>query len=324
MNSPTVSLRLLVVVPCLNEGATIGAVLSQIPSEISGIGEIVKLVIDDGSTDDTRAASLRTGALVLSHPKNYGVGASFQTGLKYAIDHCFDIMVNLDGDGQFNPADIPKLVTPITSGAYDFVTASRFSQADLMPNIPPVKLWGNRQVSNIVNQLTGQTFKDVSCGFRAYSKEALLHLNLHGRFTYCHESFISLCFKGLRMLEVPIQVRYFDGRVSRVARSLPKYALNALLIMGRTYRDYKPLRFFWAVALLLLFPAAILAAIFFLHYYRTGYFMGYLWAGLTSAFLGGVSILFFVLGILADGLGTLRANQERQLYWLKKLHMERD
>src|SRR5688572_11303807 len=104
------NLRLLVAIPCLNEEKTIRQVLGQIPASFPGIGSITKLVIDDGSTDATITEAKAGGAIVVSHFTNRGVGASFQSATKFAIEQAFDIMVNIDGDGQFSPEDIPKLV----------------------------------------------------------------------------------------------------------------------------------------------------------------------------------------------------------------------
>jgi len=126
-------------------------------------------------------------------------------------------MVTVDGDGQFPTSEIPKLIEPILNKEADFVTASRFLREEDYPeNISMTRLWGNKQVARIISLLVGRKFYDVSCGFRAYSKEALLNLNLFGQFTYTQEVFIDLAMKGLVIKEVPIQgIRYFKGRTKR-------------------------------------------------------------------------------------------------------------
>ena len=150
-------------------------------------------------------------------------------------------MVNIDGDRQFDPADIPKLIAPILNREADMVTASRFKDSALTPDMPPVKLVGNHMMSFLISRLCGQKFADVSCGFRAYSREALLQINLHGLFTYTQETFLDLVSKKLRIVEVPIRVTYFKGRQSRVAASILRYGLNTAAIILRIYRDYFPL-----------------------------------------------------------------------------------
>src|SRR5690606_21137911 len=127
--------------------------------------------------------------------------------------HGFHFMVSTDADGQFDPEQIPELLKPLVLGACDFVLGNRFSSQDRPEHMPWIKHWGNQQMSWLVSTLTGQKFQDVSCGFRAYSREALLQLNLMGQFTYTHETILDLCNKGLVAVEVPIRVRYFQGRV---------------------------------------------------------------------------------------------------------------
>ena len=173
-----------------------------------------------------------------------------------------DIIVNIDGDGQFDPADIAKLVHPILEGEADFVTCSRFSDPAIRPIMPVVKYWGNRVVTHIINWVCGGTnFTDVSCGFRAFNREAAYRLTLFGRFTYTQETFIDLFSKGLRMAEVPLKVRGVrEHGKSRVASSIFKYATNSLPIIFRAMRDIQPLKFFGGIAALLFVPGFLIGA----------------------------------------------------------------
>jgi len=181
-----------------------------------------------------------------------------------------------------------------------------------------MKLWGNRKMSSLISQLSEQNFKDVSCGFRAYSREAMLNLNLHGSFTYTQETFLDLCFKKLTIKEIPVKVQYFKGRQSKMASSLIKYAINTSKIILRTYRDYQPLKFYLFFSIIFFIPAITLAIFFFGHYLSTGMFSGQLWAGFLSAFCFFLSVAFTLLGILADSLKLIRMNQERIIYLQKK------
>ena len=127
-------------------------------------------------------------------------------------------------------------------------TASRFLKRDLIPAMPAVKLWGNRGVACIVWLLTGKQFRDVSCGFRVFSREALLRMNLFSSFTYTQESFLDLIFKDLTILEIPIKVRGTrEFGTSRVASSIPRYALRSLKIMLRAFISYRPFRLFFSI-----------------------------------------------------------------------------
>lgn len=311
--------RLLVAIPCFNEQETIGAVLKSVPALIEGVSQVDVLVVDDGSADGTRRIAQDCGAKVVAHPKNLGVGRAFQTAVGYAVENGYDLMVNIDGDGQFDPGDIPLLVEPILQHKADMVTASRFLNPEFIPAMPPVKRVGNHMMSYLVSSLIRKQYHDVSCGFRCYNREALLQLNLHGDFTYTQESFLDFAAKRLSIVEVPVRVRYFAGRTSRVAGSLPRYALNTAKIIFRSYRDYFPLRFFWGIALVFAIPACVFGAIFFAHYLATGLFSGYLFAAFLSAFFSVMATVFFVVGIVADMLDRVRKNQDRIIYALKKL-----
>ena len=186
--------RLLVIIPALDESATIQRVIAGIPRHIEGISDIQVLVVDDGSNDNTAELARDAGAFVVSHSTNLGVGAAIQTGLGEAVRSGVDIAVNVDGDGQFDPQDIEKLVRPILDGRAEFVTASRFKDPALAPKMPWLKRRGNGWMSSLVSFLSRRKCHDVSCGFRAYSREVCLRLALQGRFTYTQETFLVLSF----------------------------------------------------------------------------------------------------------------------------------
>src|SRR2546421_576714 len=116
--------------------------------------------------------------------------------------------------------------------------------------MPPIKYFGNRVVTKIINWVCGGTkFTDVSCGYRAFNREAAFRLTLFGRFTYTQETFIDLFSKGLRMAEIPLKVRGVrEHGKSRVASSIFKYATNSLPIILRAMRDIQPLKFFGGIA----------------------------------------------------------------------------
>ena len=237
-SGPTADLSLLVTIPALNEERTVADVIRGIPRDIPGVSRVDVLVVNDGSTDRTAERATDAGAHAIHHRSPRGVGAAFQTALQHAIDRGADLIVSIDADGQFDPADIPALVKPIVAGEADFVTASRFQNPDLTPEMPRIKRWGNRMMSRLISRLTGETFHDVSCGFRCYNRRAALNLHLLGRFTYTQEVFMNLAFKNLRIVEVPVRVRGVrEFGESRVAGSVLKYALNTSRIIFRCYRD---------------------------------------------------------------------------------------
>lgn len=246
------SMKLVVTIPALNEDKTIFQVVSGIPRDIPGISQTEVIVVNDGSTDNTAKEALRAGAIVISLPGKGGLGHVFRTGLERAMRRGADIIVNIDGDGQFNPADIRKLIQPLLEDKADFVTCSRFSDPALRPQMPIVKYYGNQWVTSMINWICGGTkFTDVSCGFRAFNREAAYRLTLFGRFTYTQECFIDLFSKGLRMAEVPLKVRGVrEHGKSRIASSIFKYATNSFPIILRAMRDIQPLKFFGGIAAL--------------------------------------------------------------------------
>jgi glycosyltransferase involved in cell wall biosynthesis len=307
--------RLIVVIPALNEEKTIERVVRAIPRSISGVGEIDILVVDDGSTDRTAELARGAGAEVVHHPTPRGVGAAFQTALAEAIDHGADLIVNIDADGQFDPADIVKLVAPIIAGDADFVTASRFIDPKLLPDMPLVKRWGNRMMSRLISSLVGQRFFDVSCGMRCYSRRAALSLNLLGRFTYTQEVFLNLAFKHFRIAEVPIRVRGDrEFGKSRVAGNLFRYATRTTRIIFRCYRDYYPMRFFGFFGVVLMAASAGFGGFLIWHYLSTGSLFPHKWAGFVAAALSFLSVAMFFAGMIGDMLNRHRIYLEELLY----------
>lgn len=311
--------KLIVVMPALNEEKTIADVIRAIPQHIPGVTTREVVVINDGSTDGTAAQATNAGAAVVSHGSPHGVGAAFHTGIKEALRRGADIIVNIDADGQFNANDIPTLIEPILAGQADFVTTTRFADPDRMPTMPAMKLWGNRQMVRIVNFITKKNFTDVSCGFRAYSREAALRLTLFGRFTYTHETFIDLAFKGIEMTEVPLTVRgEREHGTSRVAGNLWKFALKAATIIFRTARDYWP-HYFFGIPGLVVFAAGIASSAFLLwHYLGTGQTHPYRSLVQVSGVLIILGFLMLFLTLLADMMHRNRVIAEEAVYHARK------
>ena len=309
--------KLIIIVFAYNEEKTIRNVLSSIPREFVGVDSVEIAVIDDGSTDDSLKNIAHGDVRIVRHEKNEGLGKSFQDGVWYALEHEADFLVSIDGDGQFDPCDIPKLLQPLLQNRADFVTASRFIDKKYLPAMPQIKKWGNYGMSFFISWILRKKFYDVSCGFRAYNKEALLRLNLFGHFTYTHEVFLYLGFKGLRMAEVPIQVKYFPERKSRVASNLFSYSWRSFKIIFRAVRDYKPLKFFGGLGLAVFVLGIILDIVMVWYYFATGKFTPYKIIGFTGAFLNLLGIIIFILGLLADMLYRIRIIQERVLYYEK-------
>jgi len=280
--------------------------------------------VDDGSTDATAERARQAGAEVVRHADNLGVGVAFATGVDAALRRGADVIVNIDGDGQFDPADIPALIEPVLSGEYGFVTCTRFGRPDYEPEMPRLRRWGNRMMARLVNRVIwGGRFTDVSCGFRAYSRETALRLHLFGRFTYTQEMFIDLASKGVSMTEVPLRVRGVrQSGDSRVAKSLWVYGARAGIILLRAMRDVRPLSFFGAIGLGVFALGALMGLTVFGYWCFTGRT-----SPIRSVLFGSATfmVIGFLLGIaalLADMIGRVRRTQEDIRYALRKAHYE--
>ena len=326
-------MKLVVTIPAQNEDKTIASVVRGVPRDIPGIAEIEVIVMDDGSTDDTALRAREAGALVIPIHGRPGLGKVFKTGQDRAMRRGADIIVNIDGDGQFNSADISKLVAPILNDEADFVTCSRFKDPSLWPTMPKVKFYGNHIVTRMINWVCGGTdFSDVSCGFRAFSREASYRLTLFGRYTYTQETFIDLFSKGMRIMEVPLAVRGVrEHGKSRVAGSVVKYATNSLPIIVRAMRDIQPLKFFGGIAFALFTPG-FLMALFVTGWYtytamtkREGGHTAPFTSLITiSGILITLSFVMYVMALLADMMGRHRRISEELLYLArKKLYQNR-
>jgi len=321
-------MRLVIVIPAYNEAGTITKVINKIPESFAGVDRVITLVVDDGSSDQTAALAKLAGADVISHPQNLGVGSAFSTGLKKTLELGGDIMINIDADGQFSPDDIPRLIEPILQNKADFVSGDRFSDSNgnfkKPPNMSPIKYWGNKRMSELISMLTDKEFNDVSCGFRAYSREALLQLNLIGNFTYTQETFIDLGNKGLTIKTIPVDVKYFKDRKSRVANNILKYMVRTGKIIFRAYRDYKPLRFFGWLGLVNFLMGSAFATFSVVHYAQTGAFSPYKSIGFLAIYFVSLALLFWIVGLLADMFVRVRLNQEKILYFEKKRQYKKE
>lgn len=315
-------MRLIILIPAYNEAETILSVLNRIPDTFEGIDELEVVVVDDGSTDQTTEIAKTAGAVVVSYTQNQGVGSAFTIGLTKALEMGADIMVNIDADGQFSPSEIPLLINPILDHKADFVIGDRFikenGEMKKPQHMPAIKFWGNKRMSQFISMLTENKYNDVSCGFRAYSREALLQLNLSGKFTYTQETFIDLVDKGLIIKTVPVNVKYFPERESRVASNILKYIVRSSKIIFRAYRDFKPLKFFGWLGLISFVIGSIFGLIMFIIYLQIGKFTPYKFVGFTGIYFVSLGILLWVVGLLADMFVKVRLTQEKILYFEKK------
>ena len=298
-------MKLVVIIPAFNEEETIEKTILSIPRKIMGVDDVQILVVNDGSTDKTIDYALNGGAnKIVSHKTNIGVGAAFMTGVRNAIIMNADIVVSVDADSQFDSNQIPELIVPILNHQAEVVIGSRFQKGS-PKNIPKIKLIGNKIFSRLISWVVGQKFTDTQTGFRAYSKEALLKISVVNDFTYTQEALIDLKFKHLRIVEIPVSVKYDDKRKSRVVKNIFKYTVRCLSIITRTLLYHRPVFSFGVLGTILIIGGILAKAITLLSEFGIN-------SSLTTGFiiLGAVS---FMMGMFASVVFRRQAFAEKDL-----------
>ena len=309
--------KLVVMIPAYNEERTIGKVIKSIPRDCAKKVEV--LVVSDGSRDNTVNIALSSGAdKVIDRKVNKGLGTTFKEGIEEALRMNADIIVNVDADGQFNSDDIPRIIDPIVKNRADMVTCSRFKDKKLIPNMPKIKIFGNRLFAKILNFFLGTNYYDTQCGFRAYSREAALRLTLFGKFTYTQEVFIDLVKKGFRIKEIPCVVVGERKGKSRVVNNVLSYGLKVLLIIIRSTRDYEPFKFFGLPGFAMVSLGVVSSLALFVRWIFLTKVDPFLIVVYANVFLIIIGMLLIILGLLADMLDRNRQLQEEILYKLKK------
>lgn len=318
-------MKLVVFSICQNEGKTIGELLDRIPKKIEGIDEIETMVVDDGSTDDTVKIAKEKGAIVYSNLSQKRLAYSFQFAVDKVLKLGADIAVNIDGDLQFSPEEIPMLVKPILEGNADFVAGNRFvdpqSQKVRKPDfMSKGKYWGNRIGAFVIGSLSKKKFSDVTCGFRAYNRDALLHMNINNKFTYTQEAFQLMANKQLNIIQIPVSIKYFKGRKSRVVSSIFSFISISGFNIIRVFRDFAPLKFFGILSSI---PGLIgfgLLIFMGVHWLQTESFSPYKYIGFGGLYMVTLAIIILLFGVLSDILGRIINNQEKNLYITKKIY----
>jgi glycosyltransferase involved in cell wall biosynthesis len=310
-------MKLVINLPAFNEEEKIAGTIKRIPRTFSQIDEVFVQVIDDGSKDKTAQLAREAGAdFVFSHTTNRGIGITFRTAVEKALENGADIMVNIDADGQFNPEDISKLIKPIIDGEADMVSADRFGKHKAK-DMPAVKHHLNRFAAWIIGKFMNYPIKDLTCGFRAYSRESLLRLNLPGAFTYTQEVIIDLLGKNMKIKWVPVEVTYFLERKSRVVRSIFSYINNSVRIILKAVRDVRPMRFFGIPAAILIFISFVLFAYFLFFYFQDFKVTPFRNVLLLAAVLMLIGIQTLIFAFIADMIKSSRKLTEDFMYTVK-------
>lgn len=317
-------MKLVIFSICKDEAATIGELLDRIPEKIDKVDRIEKLVISDGSGDDTVKIAKKHGAEVIVGVSQKRLAYRFEQAISRVLEMGADIAVNIDGDLQFSPEDIPSLIQPIINGDAQFVAADRFTdpvsgKKRKPANMPTGKYLANMVGAWVVGRLSGREFRDVTCGFRAYSRKAMLSINLNSEYTYTQETFQLLAAKKVDIVTIPTVVKYYPGRKSRVVTSFWKFLINSGFTIIRNFRDFKPLRFFSTLSAISGLLGLISLLFLLQHWLRTDKLTPYKSVGFIGLYLVTVAFFLFIIGLLADMLTRLNRNQEKILENMKEL-----
>jgi glycosyltransferase involved in cell wall biosynthesis len=308
-------MKLIIQIPCFNEEQTLPAVLSELPKKIEGIDRIETLVIDDGSSDGTAEVARSLGVdHIVSLPKRRGLAFAFKTGLDKATELGADIIVNTDGDNQYNGADIALLTAPIIAHSADIVIGCR--NIETIKHFSALKKVLQRFGSFMVRQFSGADVGDATSGFRAYSREAALSLNIFSTYTYTIETIIQAGKKNIAVACAPIRTNK-KLRESRLISSIPSYLVRSISTMLRIYLMYEPLKSFFMIGSIFVIPAAVLVMRFF-YFYFTQTRSGHVQSLIIAAVLAMIGLGVMLLGLIGNIISVNRRLLEEVLYRVKK------
>lgn len=315
-------MKLVVQISCLNEEATLPLVLASIPKKIPGIDEIEVLVIDDGCTDKTVAVAKKHGVKqFVYHANNKGLASGFRDGLHRALELGADIIVHTDGDNQYPQERIGDLVQPILEGRADLVIADR--QVQTIKHFSPAKKFFQALGTRVLNAAAGTKVPDAPSGFRAYSRDAAIRLNVVTRFSYAMETIIQAGNKGMAIVSVPIKTNP-KTRESRLFKNSWEHMRKSGTAIVRAYIMYKPYVIFLSLGVVLFVLGLVPFArwLYFEHFDRV-HGLRHIQSLLAGCVLLIISFTSFTLGIVADLIRINRVLIEENLEHAKHARFDK-
>lgn len=311
-------IKLIIQIPCLNEEETLPITLADLPTAIEGIDVIETLIIDDGSTDGTVRVAQRAGVThIVRNKRNMGLARSFRRGIDACLAAGADIIVNTDGDNQYVGADVALLVQPILEQRADIVIGDR--RTHLIKHFSPLKKLLQYIGSAVVRRLAGIAVPDTVSGFRAFSREAAIRLNIISIFSYTIETVIQAGKRDMAVESVPVRTNG-ELRKSRLFRSSFDFMQRQVATILRMYSMYKPLKVFFYLGTVLTLMGMI-PIMRFLYFYFTAGGAG----NIQSLILGSVLVIMgfiaYVAGLVADLIAANRQLMEMTLERVKRMEL---
>lgn len=314
-------MKLIVQIPCFNEEYTLPQTVADIPRHIAGVDAVEILIIDDGSTDRTVEVARQIGVNhIVRHRRNRGLALSFMTGIEACLSLGADIIVNTDGDNQYCGADIPALIRPVLDNKADMVIGDR--KTDTIDHFSFVKKKLQKAGSKIVRLLSQTRVPDAVSGFRAFSREAAMQINIVSRYSYTIETVIQAGNKSLAITSVPVRTNP-KTRESRLFKSIPNFIFYQMSTMVRMYAMFRPLKVFFIMGGLCLLGGLIPSARF-LFFYLAGKGEGHIQSLIMAAVLFIVGFQILVLGLLGDLISHNRKLIEEALLRVRRMELDKE
>jgi glycosyltransferase involved in cell wall biosynthesis len=308
-------MKLIVLIFAHNEEDTIKEVINEIPQNIDKIDEIEIVVMDDGSTDNTRIRAQEAGANVVSNIYNKGLAKLFMKSIEEALKRGANLIVHTDGDNQYNQKQITDLVQPILKKKTEVVIGNR--QIKKLDFMKKGNKYGNLFGNFVFNKLLNLKNIDFSSGYRAYTKEAALNLTIFSNHTYTHESIIQLVNQGQKISSIPIDFRVRTNGESRLIKSLFSHISKSVLVILRTILYYKPLKTFSIIGGTL-FLIGVLIGLRFLYFYFTNGSSGHIQSLILATILIIISFLMITMGFISDLINKNSQINHQILYEIRK------
>ena len=309
-------MKLIIQIPCYNEAETLEIALNDLPKKIDGIDEIEYLIINDGSKDATIEVAKKWGVhYVVNFKRNKGLAKGFMAGLDACLRNGADIIVNTDADNQYDGADIEKLVRPILEGKTDIVIEER--PIDDTEHFSPLKKKLQHFGSYVVRKASKSDIPDAPSGFRAYSREAAMRMNVINEYTYTLETIVQAGRTKIAQTSVPIKTNP-ELRKSRLFNSMFGYVKKSMLTILRAFMMYKPMRFFNTVGAIIM-TCGVALGIRFLVYLFIGEGTGHIQSLILTSMLILVGFQTFLIGLQADLIAANRKLIEDVQYHVRKM-----